>query len=607
VRRELFGNVRRVALARALIYQETRHGSRVSRALPLPIKFSTPLFREPQLLRATRSVCRAAASVAAIGALAACSTGSGLELTTGVSAERARVLADELYSMGHLVEVQIELDPGDWDRLRFEGRDMVSTFSRAPEPYEYSYFDATVTIDGVRHDSAGVRKKGYWGSLSAVRPSFKIDLARYLPSGSHFGVEKLTLNNDRSDPSHTHECMAYALFARAGLPASRCNLAHVVVNGVDLGAYSNVEPVDSKMLARHFTDARGNLYEGQRSDFTRANLERIELKTNEKENDRSGLLALTEALEASDDELLDRLEPLLDLEGFRDFWAMELLTGHWDGYANNANNFLAYHDPESGRFHLLPWGTDSTFENADPRGRVYARGQLARRLYALPEQRALYWQRVSELASTVWDVEGLLEHIDQVAAIAPDAPSPLLEQKRQYVRNRQARLRPVLAGAPPRPRLPRTSPCEGLVADIQATFATTVSAPHATPHASEDVAASLSLDGEPIEGATWSGHVALEPAISRDIPTVRLTGRTGDDREVTLQLHIEPSSFQPGTHPLHGSETYGILYAGPVGKATFAAHIGSGSITWAETAGQPGAPVRGHLDARTYQVGCAFR
>ena len=30
-----------------------------------------------------------------------------------------------------------------------------------------------------------------------------------------------------------------ALFTRAGLPASRCNLARVVVNGVDLGTYSN--------------------------------------------------------------------------------------------------------------------------------------------------------------------------------------------------------------------------------------------------------------------------------------------------------------------------------------------------------------------------------
>jgi len=550
-----------------------------------------------------------AGTVAALISTTACSNGPGLDLATGAAAERAPDEAAELYSMGHLVEVQIELDPGDWDSLRFEGRDMVSVFSRAPDAYEYTHFEASVTIDGVRHERASVRKKGYWGSLSAVRPSLKLDLARYQPSASHLGVEKLTLNNDRSDPSHTHECLAFALFAKAGLPASRCNLAHVVVNGVDLGTYSNVEPIDERMLARHFADPEGNLYEGQVSDFTRAELERVELKTNRKKNDRSDLLALTEALEVGDAELLGRLAPLLDIDRFRDFWAMELLTGHWDGYANNANNYLAYHDPQSGRFHLLPWGTDSTFESANPRGRVYTHGQLARRLYGLPEQRQLYWTRLSELMSTVWDTESLLAHVDQVAAIAPDAPAAVLEQKRRYIRNRPARLRPILEGAPPRARVRRisASPCEGVVADVSATFATTFSPSHASPEASGDFFASLSLDGEAVQGATWTGHVALEPGVPRETPSLRLTGRFGEGREVTLHLYVEPSSFQPGTHPLHGSETYGIVDAGPAGKTVFAAHVGNGNITLEQAAAVPGAPVRGHLEARSYQVGCIFR
>lgn len=550
-------------------------------------------------------------AVAAVTSATACSNGPGLDLAPGAPAERPQKVeaaaAAELYSMGHLVEVQIELDPSDWDSLRVEGRDMVSVMSRVPDAFEYTHFDASVTIDGVRHDHASVRKKGYWGSLSTVRPSLKLDLARYVPGASHFGVEKLTLNNDRSDPSHTHECMAFSLFAKAGLPASRCNLAHVVVNGVDLGTFSNVEPVDEKMLARHFADPNGNLYEGQVSDFARAELERVELKTNRKQNDRRGLLALTEALEASDAELLERLAPLVDIDRFRDFWAMELLTGHWDGYANNANNYLAYHDPQSGRFHLLPWGTDSTFERANPSGRVYARGQLARRLYALPEQRQLYWARLAELTHTVWDVESLLAHIDQVAAIAPDAPADVLEQKRRYVRSRQARLRPVLESEPPGARARRRSPCEGLLGDVSATFTTTFSPSHATSEASGDVFASLTLDGEPVERATWYGHAAMEPDGPHDLPTLRLTGRLDDDREVTLYLYVEPSSFQPGTHPLHGSETYGIVYAGPADNAGFVAHVGSGSLTFSEAAAAPGAPVRGHLEARSYQVGCVPR
>ena len=91
------------------------------------------------------------------------------------------------------------------------------------------------------------------------------------------------------------------------------------------------------------------------------------------------------------------------------------------------------------------------------------------------------------------------------------------------------------------------------------------------------------------------------------IPSIRLTGRFGDNREVTLQLFVEPTSFQPGVHPFHGVETYGVVNAGDVGTAGFAARIGGGSITLAEAAAVPGAPVSGRFEARTYQVGCIWR
>src|SRR5688572_29414718 len=292
--------------------------------------------------------------------------------------------------MSHLVEVEIELADSDWQSLRREGRDLVGVYTRAQFDYEYTYFEANVTIDGVRHERVGVRKKGNWGSQSVARPSFKIDLEQFDPEGSHLGVDKLTLNNDLRDPTRTRGCMAYQLVARAGLPASRCNLAHVVVNGQDLGTYSNVESVDKQMLARHFSDADGNLYEGQQTDFVRAEVDRIELKTNEKKNDRSDLLALVDALESDDAVLLERLGAVVDLGRFRDYWAMELLSGHWDGYANNSNNFMMYRDPETGLFQFLPWGTDNAFERANPRS-MYARGRIASRLYGLPAERQRIW------------------------------------------------------------------------------------------------------------------------------------------------------------------------------------------------------------------------
>lgn len=512
----------------------------------------------------------------------------------------------EFFSMSHLVEVSIELDPRDWDALRFEGRDLIGMMDRTQLDYEYTYFDASVTIDGVRHDHVGVRKKGFWGSLSVVRPSFKIDLDRYDSDGSHFGLEKLTLNNDRGDPSRTHECMAYALFARAGVPASRCNLAHVVVNGHDLGTYSNVESIEKQMLARHFADNDGNLYEGQLGDLIRADLPALELKTNKEANDRSDLLRLVEALEADDAVLVEQLGAVLDIDRFRDFWAMELLTGHWDGYTNNANNYMLYHDPSTGRFQFLPWGTDNTFERAIPRGRVYAWGRVAQRLYGLPEQKRLFWARLAELTDSVWDTQALLQHIDQVETFAPDALPRLLSDERRFVSTRAERLRATFGGKAPRPRARTTSPCHGTLSEIRGTFSTTFSAT-TTGGELVEFQAQLSLDGEALDGATWTGLAGMEAGLPDQVPGIRFVGALGGGREVTLQLYVEPSIFQPGTRRFHGGETYGIINVREAGAERYVAVIGNGTLNLVAASMLADAPVSGNFDAYAYQVGCAWQ
>lgn len=573
----------------------------------LPSNSSEPVLRpSPRPFRAGQLIRAAFASALALS-LSACSGAGERDLLTNIGAVRPPSAA-ELYSMGHLVEVQIDVAPGDWETLRFEGRDVIGVFAHTQEDYDYTYFDASVTIDGVKHEHAGVRKKGYWGSLSVVRPSFKIDIDRFQPGASHFGVRKLTLNNDLADPSHTNECMAFALFERAGLPASRCNLAHVVVNGRDLGTYSNVEGIDEAMLARHFSDPGGNLYEGQTTDFVRADLDRMELKTNKKKNDRSDLLALVEALEADDATLLDRLAPIVDIDRFRDYWGMELLVSHWDGYANNGNNYMAYHDPVSGRFQLLPWGTDVTFGISNPRGWVFTFGQLARRLYSLPEQRQRFWSRYAELADTVWDTQVLLSHIDQVAAIAPDAPASLLDEKREYVKSWPSRLHSVLGGAPPKIRSrARPSPCEGMLGRIRGSFTTTFSSADASPDAAAEAQVELSLDGEALTGGIWTGQAFFEPGVPVSVPSVRLLGQYDDGRQVSVQLYIEPSSFGPGLHPFHGTETYGAVNAGDAHEQGFVARVGAGTVTLTEAEAVLGAAVSGQFEASTYQVDCVWR
>jgi SAM-dependent methyltransferase len=205
------------------------------------------------------------------------------------------------------MEVVIEMAPGDFDALRHQSRSLLAMLGEGcqdgPNANPYTYFPATVTVDGNRLEMSAVRKKGFLGSASLSKPSLKISFDELVPGREFSGVEGLTLNNSKQDPSLLKTCLALKMFRDAGVPASRCSLAHVTLNGADLGIYMNVEPMTKRFLARHFVDNTGNLYEGQLSDLRPGFTATYEKKTNTGDPDRSDLDGLTTALMAADVDL----------------------------------------------------------------------------------------------------------------------------------------------------------------------------------------------------------------------------------------------------------------------------------------------------------------
>ena len=118
----------------------------------------------------------------------------------------------------------------------------------------YGRFRASVTVDGEDLPSVGIRKRTWCGSRSAEKPALRVCFDEYVPDVRWSGVKSLTLNNAVQDPAYVRQCLGYEVFARAGLPASRCSFAQVTVNGRDLGIYVNVEEVNRPDLARSFDD-----------------------------------------------------------------------------------------------------------------------------------------------------------------------------------------------------------------------------------------------------------------------------------------------------------------------------------------------------------------
>ncbi len=443
--------------------------------------------------------------------------------------------SDAYFALDRVMDISIEIEVEDWDTLRHQTRtieDVVAEIAAhslsRPFASIYTWFSATVTVDGETHTEVGVRKKGFVGSQSDTKPSLKLRFDKYVDGQSLGGVmERMTLNNSVQDPSMVNTCMSYRVFAAAGSPAPRCNFATVSVNGKDLGLYVHVEEFKKPFLRRHFDSADGNLYEGTVSDFTPEYRGTIEKKTNEDEDDWSDIDAVVAALEDTSDAGLEALAEIVDLDRFLTFWATEVLVGHWDGYAGHRNNYWFYREP-GGRFVCLPWGTDGTFQLegdpnpfdgiSDPPPSVLAAGAIPDRLYNHPEWRIEYVDRLKEIIEAVWDTDELLAAVDEMAAIVQQHALPAeseaaeadTERVRKFILKREGEILADLTPEPPEwPEPDFAIPESAGSGTLEVAFSTTWGSNRSSNPLEEGTIDSLHLNGapEPIEGlAALAGH-----------------------------------------------------------------------------------------------------
>lgn len=376
----------------------------------------------------------------------------GMLLTSATNiAGAAELPADRLFETDRLIEIAIELPAKDWEELCLQTRDIRMAFTGQLEN-PFSYFKGNITIDGVKIESVGIRKKGFIGSLDDQFPSLKVKFDEYVDQNPVKGIDVLTLNNNKQDGPIVSQFLTYRLFNAAGVHAPRCSFARVTVNGEYLGIYSHVESIGKPYLKRRFDNNSGNLYEGTLADFYPKAIDRLEAKTNEKNHDRSKALRLAELL-AKSEPAVDEIGKIVDLDNFLKFWAVESLIGFWDGYSNNQNNYWVYENRDNGKFYFMPWGADGAmmsmrgpFGGFGPQGpaSVYAQGMLANRLYHDKSIAECYRKTMQQLLQDVWKEDELIKSIDRIEALvtphlhdrqlgAPEA----MNSTREFIRTRR--------------------------------------------------------------------------------------------------------------------------------------------------------------------------
>ncbi len=366
----------------------------------------------------------------------------------------------------HMLCVRVTMVPDDYAALAADNRfttgdeDPWRVFEAlfaqcgVPWPNEYDWFRADVDVDGAVIAGAGIRQKGFVGAMFRPNPSLKVKTDKFVQDQLLGDTERVTLN--AAWEGGVMPCLVYEIFNAAGMPAPLCNLANVMVNDQPLGPYVHVEAIKKRFLRRAFGDDAGSLYEGTHTDFVVEWLPRWDIKTDDTDPAFAPLLAVARALEVPDDQLVAALEPVLNIDRFITFWALEVLVKHADGYGYDRNNFYVYFDPtDGGRAVFIPWGADkepsSEWESSLD---GFLTAHLPRRFSRIPALATRMDDELVRLLVEVWDEAAILASIDRYqvqveTALSDSRLGSRYDELREWVRGRPARVRELLAAGLP--------------------------------------------------------------------------------------------------------------------------------------------------------------
>jgi spore coat protein CotH len=513
----------------------------------------------------------------------------------------------------HIVQVELSMDESDWDAMRFESQNFVSALNcdvmDGPIGMDYTEFEADITMDGESLSPIRVRKKGLIGSQNTSRPSFSINLDEYVDGAELFGTDNLVLNNGTQDPSLIRQCMTYGLFFDAGLPAPRCNFARVSMNDEDLGIYVHVEPVKKSFLRDHFGNDEGDLYEGTLSDFGEEWIDTFDPDTDETDEEMAGLVEIYEALD-SDEPLLEALEPYLDIEQFLSFWAMEAITGHWDGYTGNRNNYFVYDNPETDTFSFIPWGADAalvSLEEEEGKAWIPASSILAVHFLNDDDASELFEARVLELLDEVWLEDEIHDEIDRMEDLLAteieidDELEKGIDDVHDYVDSRREELEDALPGDPEELY---GRYCLGVMGAVSASFETTWGSSETSPDWLEEGTAELLVDweGYPMEGVQVGavvgesegyGQLALMGLVDEDDGSYLLPYMWFDPGRPVEGKVMDFDQAMLGANLYYTDASFGYEWVQ-------AAYMGGGTIEFTTLEMESGGTVHGWIESDLY-------
>lgn len=350
---------------------------------------------------------------------------------------------------------------------------------------------AKVTVDGRDYSDVGIHFRGNssFGVGNGYKRSLNLTFDFVHEDQAVLSYRTLNFLNANDDPTFLRTVLSLHI-ARQYLPAPKANLVRVVINGEHWGIYASSQQFNKEFLKDHFETTKGTRWKVPQgggdgigafryvdenvSSYTNV----FRIKSKEQPAAWAALIKLARTLKETPTEQLEAaLEPLLDIDGYLRFLALDNAMANGDGFYSRGADYSLYLDPE-GRFHFLFYDANEMFSAGGGRGGGGGRAgggptlsplatqhdaskPIISRILAVPSLRSKYLGYVREIADKSFDWQALgpvvkqyrdliaddvardtrkLFTTDQFLAGTADEPAPgslrnFFDQRRQFLLN----------------------------------------------------------------------------------------------------------------------------------------------------------------------------
>ena len=311
--------------------------------------------------RISRRGVFAAVGLGAVGAVILSGCGSFGETSAGVSSGKAGKVTDGYLDPDSLHSVEITVDQNAY-------QEMIAAYTSNRTK---NWIEATVTVDGVAHEKAGLKLKGN-SSLQGISADSEpqklpwlVRFDKFVDGANHDGMTRMVIRAS-SSTSALNEAVALDLLATTGLASEKAAHISLSVNGSDPVLRLTCQDLDESWVAQNF-DVAGLLYKAESTgDYTYRGTDESAYKdVFDQETGKANLTPLIEFLqfinESSDADFQSGLAQRVDVDKMVTYLAFEDVIDNFDDITGPGNNSFLWWAEQANQMTVVAWDHNCAF------------------------------------------------------------------------------------------------------------------------------------------------------------------------------------------------------------------------------------------------------